>query len=57
MLALPGCEDPLRAFLACAAKEPLSHWQCDAELRTPALGDGYCDAQQELLLRCMSSAS
>jgi hypothetical protein len=57
MLAGPGCQGQLTAFLQCAVREPIDHWHCDDALQTPALRDGYCDAQQGELIRCMSSDS
>ncbi len=57
MLAAPGCEAPLAAFLRCAAEQPSMHWQCDAALQAPSLRDGFCDAQQGELAQCMTSKS
>jgi hypothetical protein len=50
MLALP-CQLPMASLLACLAKEPAEHWECDTESKAPTIKDGYCDAQQRGIQR------
>lgn len=52
MLGAP-CQDRVQAFLDCAEKEPIAHWECVSGL--PAIRDGYCDAEQAHILECIQS--
>ena len=52
-MRLPGCDAELLRFMACAAREPASHWECDDGI--PALKDGFCDAEQASVVKCVGS--
>lgn len=56
MLAVPNCQTVMVAFLECLSKEPLEHWECDSEAHIPGIRDGYCEAQQRDVGRCVGSA-
>ncbi|HET8938808.1 MAG TPA: hypothetical protein VFN67_35425 [Polyangiales bacterium] len=56
MLSIPNCQTVMVAFLECLSKEPLDHWECDNESHMPAIRDGYCEAQQHDVARCVKSA-
>jgi hypothetical protein len=57
MLSLPGCQTAMVSFLECLSQEPLAHWECDSEAHIPAIRDGYCEAQQSGVARCLGKAS
>lgn len=54
MLDANVCRVHLLKFFSCAEKEPVNHWQC-AE-GTPAIKDGWCDAQQAAFAACIQTA-
>ena len=56
MLSVPNCQTIMVAFLECLSKEPLDHWECDTEAHMPALREGYCEAQQREVARCVGNA-
>jgi hypothetical protein len=57
MLSVPNCQTVMVAFLECLSKEPLEHWECDTEAHIPGIRDGYCEAQQNDVARCVGNAT
>jgi hypothetical protein len=55
MVAQSGaCSEPLRAVLACFAKQQQSSWECDED-GNAAIKDGFCDTEQAAFARCAQS--
>jgi hypothetical protein len=55
MLASTICPAELSRFFECAEKEPVEHWECNAQ--TPALKNGFCDETQSDFVKCLRSAA
>jgi hypothetical protein len=49
---MPGCNDELLRFMACAAREPAGHWECSDGIA--ALKDGACEGEQATVAACAS---
>jgi hypothetical protein len=49
---MPGCDDELLRFMACAAREPAAHWECSDGIA--ALKDGSCEREQATVAACAS---
>lgn len=54
MGGVPVCPEQLHAFLACIAKEPAEHFECN-EAGIPSIKDGFCDVQQKAFVECANS--
>ncbi len=55
MLAVPVCRGELEHALACFARQPAEHWQCDED-GDAAIREGYCDAEQGAFAACLGKA-
>jgi hypothetical protein len=54
MFTVPACSNQMSAFLHCLEKEPVEHWECDADTAAAAIRDGYCKREQAAFFRCLT---
>src|SRR5262249_26771516 len=52
MRQVPTCASEMTAVLGCFGREPVAHWEC-SEDGTPAIKDGFCDAEQSKFVACV----
>lgn len=52
----PICTAELGQFLACTSESKLAHFACDPDSGNPMLKDGYCDREQEAVVKCLAGA-
>jgi hypothetical protein len=49
---MPGCDGEILRFMACAAREPASRWECSDGVAV--LKDGACEREQAAVAECAS---
>jgi hypothetical protein len=54
MQGVTACKGEMASLLRCFAREPIAHWECNAEGEA-ALKNGICNAEQRLLVTCAQS--
>lgn len=53
LFQVEACRVSAQAFLRCGEEEPVAHWECVEGL--PAIRDGYCDAEQAGVFKCVQA--
>lgn len=54
MADIPVCPEKAHGFIACLAREPAAHFECN-EAGIPSIKDGFCDKEQQAFVTCVGA--